>query len=234
MIRSKKLLISASIVFVTVEALLGLLLQLADGDAVVCFSYCSVVLACLFCAFFGERSWHYAATQSALLCTVGADWFLVVTDPREQLPAMMFFSAAQLFYASRLFLPQSSAARRWHWGIRLALSALFCLVTALVLGANCDAVALVSMFYYANLILNIIYAFLGGRSERLFAVGLLLFVLCDTLIGLSCLDAYFAIPSDSIVYRIIHPGFDLAWAFYVPSQTLIAISLLPRAIGREP
>ena len=217
--------LGALVLFVLLEAVLGLLLQITSGVSVTVCSYCSVLLACLFCATFCERSWRYALTQAALLCTVGADWFLVVTDPREQLPAMLFFSAAQLCYAARLILPQSPSVRRVHLWIRSLLSAFSCLLTVFVLGDKCDAVALISMFYYANLLLNIVYAFLAGRRERLFAVGLLLFVLCDTLIGISCLDAYFTIPADSFLYQIIHPGFDLAWAFYVPSQTLIAASL---------
>ena len=55
-----------------------------------------------------------------------------------------------------------------------------------------------------------------------------LFLLCDTVIGLSFLDGYLAVDKTSLIYRIIHPGFDLAWAFYLPSQMLLSISLLPK------
>ena len=96
-----------------------------------------------------------------------------------------------------------------------------------MLGTAADAVAIVSMFYYANLLVNIVFAFCQPHVTRLLAIGLTLFILCDTLIGLSCLDAYVAISEDSFIWKLIHPGFDLAWAFYLPSQTLIALSLLP-------
>ena len=230
--RTKRLLYASSALLIAAELSLGILLQITSGKAVVLFSYLSVVLACLFCALFCERSAAYVTTQAALLCTVCADWFLVVTEPRRQLPAMLFFSVAQLLYAVRLLHAQSHLARRVHLMIRASLSFLSVLATLLVLGKNCDAVAIVSLFYYVNLVLNILYAFLAGRRERIFAVGLVLFLLCDTVIGLSCLDAYLAIPADALLWRIIHPGFNLAWVFYVPSQALISLSLLPRALEK--
>ena len=232
-VKRARLLYVFTAVFVAAELALGILLQVTGGGLTVLFSYLAVVLACLFCVLFCEPSRIYAVTQGALICTVCADWFLVVTDPRQQLPAMIFFSAAQLLYASRLFFAQTDRTRCIHVWIRSVLSLLAGAVTVGVLGDACDAVALVSMFYYANLILNLVYAFLAGRGERLFFVGLLLFLLCDTVIGLSCLDPYFTVSSDSFLYRIIHPGFNLAWVFYVPSQALIALSLLPRALKRN-
>ena len=96
-----------------------------------------------------------------------------------------------------------------------------------MLGEKCDAVALVSMFYYANLILNAVFACISFGKNPLLAIGLVLFILCDTVIGLSLIDPYLTLPESSPIYAIIHPGFDLAWAFYLPSQALLAISLLP-------
>ena len=87
------------------------------------------------------------------------------------------------------------------------------------------------MFYYANLILNIVFAFLGGRGLRLMAVGLVFFALCDTVIGLIVMKAYLPIPPDAFLYRILYPGFNLAWVFYVPSQALLALSLWQRKKG---
>lgn len=232
MTRTKRLLYIASGLFIAAEIVFGILLQITYGVATVVFSYLSVVLACLFCALFCEYSAIYLTTQAALLCTVCADWFLVVTAPRQQLPAMLFFSAAQLLYAARLLYTQSHVARRVHLTVRAILSLLSVILVLLVLGKSCDAVAIVSLFYYVNLLLNILYAFLAGRRERVFAIGLVLFLLCDTVIGLSCLDAYIAIHADSMLWRIIHPGFNLAWIFYVPSQALISLSLLPRSLEK--
>lgn len=213
-------------VFFAVEAALGLLLQIAsDGTVTRLYSYACVVLACLFCALFAARTPSYCFTQIALLCTVGADWFLVMSDPREQLPAMIFFSGTQLAYFLRLYFSDASPARRRvHLIVRALVCAAVFLVTLLVLGKSADAVALVSTFYYANLLLNIVVAFLVD-GVSFFSVGLVLFALCDTIIGLACIDPYLSIPKDTLLWRILFPDFDLAWAFYVPSQALLAASL---------
>lgn len=232
MIQNKRLLCLLSCLFVSAEITLGILIQTADVG-VRYFSYASVLLSCAFCALFFERASDYAFTQLGLFCTVCADYFLVLTEPRRQLPAMLFFSVTQLAYFARLYTSDRNAKRRkYHLFVRIGASLLAIVATLTVLGDKTDAVAIVSMFYYANLLINIIFAFLQPGSTRFFAIGLFLFVLCDTLIGLSCLDAYVAIAKDSFLWTLLHPGFDLAWAFYVPSQTLIALSLLPKRFGQ--
>lgn len=215
--------------FVAAEITLGTLLQTIPGAA---YSYCafaSVVLACLFCALFAERSVAYLCTQLALVCTVCADRFLVLEHPPVQFPAMLFFSGAQILYFLRLYTDDDRPLRRRvHLVLRLVLSAIAIGATCLVLRDKADRVALISMFYYANLALNVAFALVQFKGHRLMALSLLLFIGCDTLIGLAFLDAYFTIPPDSVIYALIHPGFDLAWALYVPSQTLMAISLLKK------
>ena len=106
-------------------------------------------------------------------------------------------------------------------------------MTPAVLQASTDALALVSMVYYVNLILNLLFSFLQFRKQPLLSVGFLLFLLCDTVIGLNMLDAYLPISRESLLYAVIDPGFNLAWAFYLPSQTLLAISLLPSYWKRD-
>lgn len=229
--RTNVLLCAAAGVFVAAEITLGILLQVQHGRAVTVCSYASVILACLFFLLFASRSVAYFSTQLGLFCTVGADFFLVWLPERQQLPAMLFFSVAQLAYFARLYAADTNAKRRrLHILLRLALSVLILPVTALVLREDTDAVALVSMFYYVNLIVNIVFAFWQIERPPLFAVGLLLFLCCDTLIGLAYLDAYFPLSTDSLIWRITHLGFDPAWAFYVPSQSLIALSLLPHTL----
>lgn len=147
---------------------------------------------------------------------------------------MLFFSVTQLSYFLRLYLYDENKYRRaWHIGIRAAASILAVAATFIVLGQSADSVAVVSMFYYANLIINIVFAFIQLEKPGIFAIGLLLFAMCDAVIGFSFLDGYLPIPEGSFIYKIIYPGFDLAWAFYLPSQILLAISLLPRRIKKE-
>ena len=215
-------------IFLGVETMLGILFQTGFGNGAY-LRYATVVLACLFCILFAERTWDYLLTQLALISTVFADFFLVLPSTPNQLPGMLCFSVAQLSYAACLAYSESRPRylriQLWSRGI---LSVIALIVTVAVLGKGADAVALVSMFYYVNLILNLVFAWTQIPHRILMAVGLTLFLCCDTVIGLSFLDGYLPVDKTSLIYRIIHPDFDLAWAFYMPSQMLLAINLLPK------
>lgn len=215
-------------IFLGIETALGILFQTGFGNGAH-LRYATVVLACLFCILFAEKTWDYLLTQLALVATVCADFFLVLPPVPNQLPGMLCFSIAQLSYAACLALSESRSRylriQLWSRGI-LSVTALA--ATLVVLGKGADAVALVSMFYYVNLFLNLVFAWTQLPRRTLMAVGLTLFLLCDTVIGLAFLDGYLPVDKTSLIYRLIHPGFDLAWAFYLPSQMLLAISLLPK------
>lgn len=227
MLRNRPVLVVSTALFLVTETLLGIGFQVSGEHGAV-LRFLTVILACLFCVLLAERSWEYLLTQLALVCTVCADWFLVLPPKPNQLPGMLFFSVAQLAYAARLYLAEGkNARRRWHWLSRVSLSAAAILATGLVLGKGTDAVAVVSMFYYASLVLNIVFAWTQLQKQAVMAVGLSLFLCCDTLVGLAFLDGYFTVAEDSFIYLITHMGFDTAWAFYLPAQMLLAVSLLP-------
>lgn len=229
MIKNKRCLLALGATFIATEAFLAVFLQCTSGASVRISSYLSVVLACLFCVTFACRTASYFFTQAALLCTVGADYFLVLIEERQQLPAMILFLLAQIFYFLRLYFEDASKGRRCvHLAVRGAAVAAALLLTVVVLGEKADAVALVSMAYYACLILNIVFSFLQNGARSLFSWGLVLFVLCDTVVGLSCIGPYLTIPADSVIHVLLNPGFNLAWVFYLPSQVLLAFSLADR------
>ncbi len=233
MVKSKPLLAGATVLFLIAETLLGIRFQTGGEDGRL-LRFITVALACLFCVLFAERSWEYLLTQAALLLTVCADWFLVLPPSPKQLPGMMFFSAAQLLYAARLYRSEANSNRRRGQVIsRVCLSALGMTATVLVLGKSTDAVALISLFYYANLILNVVFAWMQTPRQPLLAAGFTLFLLCDTLVGFAFLDGYVTVEEGSLIHRINHQGFDLAWAFYLPSQMLLALSLLPARRRRD-
>ena len=61
----------------------------------------------------------------------------------------------------------------------------------------------------------------------MFAIGLTLFVACDIFVCLYNIKDYISISND-IGTTIKRIGFIGTWIFYIPSQTLIAISPLFR------
>ena len=117
--------------------------------------------------------------------------------------------------------------RKFHLITRICASVLILIATCLVLGNNTDALALVSMLYFVNLFLNIVFAFINFKSSPIMAIGLLFFILCDVFIGLLNIGPYFTIQEGTILHNILYSGIDFAWIFYVPSQVLLSMSLLP-------
>lgn len=226
--KKQKLLCSISLIFILLGTVLGTLIHTAPGEYVpeICFSVIALVFT--FSLILFTRSTEWVLTCTALLCTVFADYFLIISDPQMKLVAMIFFSFTQICYFIRIFLGHSSSrVSIAHISVRFALIVLIVLLCFAVLGDKSDALSIVSVIYYANLIVNIAFAF--GQIERsiLFPAGLLLFALCDMLVGFSVLEElYVSVPTDSLIYVLNHSGFNFMWMFYVPSQMLIVLSLV--------
>lgn len=231
MLKNKKILIIASTLFVIFEIVLSVTIQKSHGEINRYASYFSVCLACLFAALFIENTWKYKMTQLALIMTVLADYFLVMMADLQQFPAMIFFSVAQLAYFNRIFVSSDRRLERiCHVAVRCSAVVFTLALTLIVLGRKADAVSIVSMFYFANLVSNIIFSFVQFKKNYLLAIGLLLFSCCDILIGFSFLENYIEIKPGTLAYKLAHPGGNFAWMFYVPSQTFIALSLLPERL----
>lgn len=206
--------------FLLIELVLYYFILTAGGTTLVITSFVSIVICFLYCAAGGKRS--DPLFVAALACTVGADFFLVICSPIQQLYGMICFLTAQTLYAIRL-----------HWEnknkvlfiIRVVLILCAEVITVAVLKENTDALALISLAYYANLIMNIVVSFTLLHKSKLLPVGFVLFLLCDTVIGLQMgSGVYLHIPEGSVLHSIIFVGFNLAWFFYLPSQVLIALS----------
>ena len=216
-----------TLLFLLAELILYILILTTGGTLLVASSYIAIVL-CFVYALLHIRQGDQLII-GGLFCTAMADWFLVVCSPIEQLWGMAFFLVAQILYAMRLHREHPS---RVLLALRAGVTAVAMGIAALVLREKTDALALVSICYYANLIVNIVAAFARFRGNRMFAVGLVLFILCDTVIGLQmAAGVYLTIPAESLLHRIIFMEFHLSWFFYLPSQVLIALCSGKR--GRE-
>ena len=232
MLKKKKLLLSFSFFFLFVEFVLGVLIQTTPAPNKI--QYSAVILACLFCFLFFEKSKSYIFTQIALILTACADFFLVHLQPMHQLGGMIFFAGVQIAYFLRIYFEEErTKVRKIHLIARISFSIIVLIATCIVLGKNADALALISMFYYANLISNLVFSFINFKSSQILTIGLVFFLLCDTFIGLSNIGPYISISENSLLYKILFPGLDMAWLFYVPSQMLLAVSLLPNRIKKE-
>ena len=227
MLNNKKYKLPLVILFSLIQTVLFFLVQLTRGKTNIIVSYLVVVLCCLFAVLYFEKTKKYAFTQIALFCTIMADLFLVVIHPIMQLPAMIFFSITQICYFLRLYFnSKSEKEKRIHLSIRALSSVIAIIITIIVLKEKTDAVSIISMYYYANLIVNIVFAFVQYKSSKLFAIGLLLFLGCDTLVGINALvTQYITSPNAQEICNAIFGSLNWAWIFYVPSQAMLALSL---------
>lgn len=226
--------ISAAL-FVPAEIALGYMLQINSGDLANIYKFSSVVLSCVFCIFLFRYNKDYFLVQLGLIFTAFADWFLVMEEPLLQLEGMICFSVVQIAYGLMLTTHQKSLkAGACQVFLRLTLSFVAIFLALLVLGDGADDLSLVSMFYYANIIINLVLAFRQIKKSLIFPIAMLLFVICDTFIGLNVLLSDYVSSSDSAVVKFISElDFDIAWAFYLPSQMLIPLSLIEREVREK-
>lgn len=230
MLKSKNFTLISLVLFIAAEIILGYFIQKVSGLTYSVLTLLSIIIACCFAAiFYRKNSLSYLLTLIALISTVFADFFLcgLIDFENIRVVAMLFFCITQACYFLRLYFNQKyTREKKVHVILRVSLSLTVLLITIIVLKEKVDALSLISMLYFTNLILNIVFSFIQIKIAPLFAVGLLLFSLCDALIGLDVLEEFMTIPDGSLIQRINDIDINLAWVFYVPSQTLISTDII--------
>lgn len=228
MLTNKKYLTSLIAIFIIVELILCILVQTMSGVTLTIVSFSSVVLAFIFSLFFIKKECSLILTTIGLLTTVCADIFLAVLNPIIQIPAMIFFSITQLCYFIRILLMQNNRKTRIiHIISRIILTIIGIVACILVLKENTDFLSIISIFYYANLLTNVVFSFITSKKSLLLSIGLICFALCDLFIGLDVLNgSYVGLKEGTLLYFLINIPFNIAWIFYVPSQALIALSVI--------
>ena len=215
--------------------LLNIILFVDFDEDVLCFI--TVCLAFLHTGMFVLAKRRGYLYLFAMLFTVISDVFLVLRYTQtgayiDQAIAMTTFSIAQLCYFTFLYLSaESKKLKLVHLIVRAVLSVLAVVLTLLVLKQNANYMVVVTMFYFANLLVNTLFAFSEFKKHWLMAVGLVFFILCDILIGLSvAIEGILVVSSNSFIYKLVNVDFNFAWLFYVISQTLLSIYISRKPI----
>lgn len=202
--------------FVAAEAVLYAAFLILDltgrGERTIWLKYAGILLCLAFALWCAFRGGH-RLVPVALALTAGADWFLLVRGD-HLVPGVVLFLGVQTVYFLRLRLAGADSAFWLRSGLALLLAlALYRLNMASPLN-------LLAVLYFSQLLSNTVLAWtVRGRRRRLFALGLTLFVGCDLCVGL--FNSGLVSPG---LYRLVSVGM---WAFYLPSQVLIALSALP-------
>lgn len=225
----KKSTIVALSCFLAIELALLCLILWGPGKYINIYEYTSIVVAFVFSLLFVCTSPKVWITELALLFTSIADLFLEIVDPMIQTVAMTSFAIVQVLHFARLLCELST--KKWKLTniiIRTAIVVIFETITIIVLKEKTDYLSMVSIFYFANLLCNIVLAFVEFKKSPLFAFGLLLFLGCDIFVGLQAavIGGYIDIPTTSLLYKIIFVDFNISWLCYLPSQVLISTSVM--------
>lgn len=194
-----------------------------EYDAVRPVEFCIVPICLAIAALrLNETKADGALLCGALAFTIAADYFMVLLESYYEL-SLAFFSAAQLFYWARILLLRRS---KKYAIVSACVRAAFCIIlcsvgTVLMRGAW--LLGALAAFYFANLAINAVEAFMLCRKDKsflTFAAGLLLFIGCDICVGFNA--AYMAgIHITSKGYYALSL---LIWIFYMPSQVLLSLS----------
>ncbi len=213
-------------IFVAIEIALLICVLTCNGAVVSALQFSAVALAFIFSVCFISIKDRKITTQSALIFTLLADIFLILVSPRNQALAMTFFSISQILYFVKLLREtQNKTIRLCNLILRIILIITVQIVTLIVLKEKADYIAIISMFYFTNIVLNMVFALINIKTNPMFAIGLICFLICDIFIGLNCaVGVYINVPETSFIYKLAFPTFNFAWLFYIPSQTLIALN----------
>ena len=102
---------------------------------------------------------------------------------------------------------------------------MFEVIALVVLKENFNGLVLVSLLYFVNFVINLFFTLMNIKQTILFALGLLLFILCDISLGLRMLGDFIDVSNNSFIQAITTAPIDLVWMFYFPSQVLIVLSM---------
>lgn len=195
-----------------------------------------------------ERDTDRAMLSIALFFTVLADVFLLFTD--YYIIGVSSFCIVQSLYLLRITnvkteisgMKSSVLGKQKHFlsgraifsshlFLRIIISTVICLVLYLFL-FPIDALLCVTTFYFISFVCNIIFAFsikknsygvLKSVSWNLFLIGLVLFLVCDLMVGVFNITSY--VPLSEEVYRTLYQISSVGmWVFYLPGQVLITLS----------
>lgn len=186
-----------------------------DRDQTIPIKYFGILL-CLGFALLACVQWGGdRLVPLALALTAGADWFLLVRNDHYAVGIALFLCVQTVYY---LRLRKDGAPDGWPLRAGLAL----CAGLGLYALDMASPLNLLAGLYFSQLLSNTILAWtLRGRTARRFALGLTLFVGCDVCVG--CFNLQ--LSNSLFLHLLVYLGM---WAFYLPSQVLIALSALPR------
>lgn len=200
-----------------------------------------VIIGCFCYALFVKESADKSILfimKAALFFTVISDLLILILD--VYIYGVLTFIIVQQLYGLRISLEKygerGKIENKWIFNsfirrllLQLVVSFIILSITTLA-GVKPEPLMVVSIFYFINIVMNTLTAIKtalscpAGKSVRIFALGMLLFLLCDINVGLFNITGFIEMPlgTYSVIYEF---SSILMWAFYAPAQVLLTLSI---------
>ncbi len=240
-LRSRK----GSILFIILQLMLYIAFLFLDfthsNIAISSYIKFMVIIGCFCYALFVKESADKSILfimKAALFFTVISDLLILILD--VYFYGVLTFIIVQQLYGLRISLEKDydrgEAGTKQFWNnfirrilLQLVISFIIISITTLA-GVQPEPLMIVSIFYFINIVMNTFTAIKTAlhcpacKSVKKFALGMLLFLLCDINVGLFNITGFVELPlrTYSVLYEI---SSILMWVFYAPSQVLLALSI---------
>ncbi len=192
------------------------------GELCRLFEYALVILCFAFACGHRSGTADGLLATLALLFTAVADFFLVALREEQWIPGMAAFCFAQLFWALRLFRMETGRRRAAH-GLVWAFACGTLLVVAILLARGTDSLLLLSAVYASLLLTSVLFSWISP-GNLLFTLGMTLFLGCDFFVAVNNAALYVDLAAAPLLKTLNDIPFNMMWAFYGPSQMLLALS----------
>lgn len=185
-----------------------------------------------------NRIWKRFCMRGAFFFTLVADYFLLLTDYNYFYGILSFIIVQQLYGVKldlQLVINRPAERKEFIFTLlrRLLMQFMAAVLICMLLsryGIAMERIAFASIFYFICIVTNVIRAIHvtkqqpAERSNLIYAVGMVLFLLCDINVGFFNLSQFMTLSAS--VNKVLYAFSSiLMWAFYAPSQVLIALSL---------
>lgn len=207
------------IIFVAIQLCLYVLfLFVLEGSAVAYCQYASIALCFVYALIFAGRGRDALFVKAALLLTLAADFFLVIVQKAELgSVAMAIFTGAQLCYLLRLMQAAKGKKRAVMMWIHLILMGVLMIASRLIIGSY-NTLLVICCLYFGTLITSVIFSWQG--KNRIFAIGITLFLCCDIFVALQGSTEFLNLDMGWMNALPVDP----IWFFYLPAQMTLALS----------
>ncbi|MGN0806920.1 MAG: lysoplasmalogenase family protein [Candidatus Coproplasma sp.] len=215
------------LIFIAVEAVIYVVFNVfaALGMPDPIYLKYSSVLLCLVVlivvAFMPDRSRDNAVMIAALFFTAISDLFILVLGKYYE-TGLVTFIIVQSLYLYRIY---SDRLKKIYITLCARLAVMLALIITFAALCMLDVLVAECAIYITMLVANVVDAFIICRrsvNNLIFSIGLLLFLGCDVCVGLFNFGAVLdvALPAWLIAFASV-----AMWAFYLPSQVLITLSV---------